>query len=145
MPSKEVFSAIKFSSSILEKRIRELAFLNKGICITLFDQTLKKEKEFVHKYLGGIAEFVKHINNKKPILVNKNEKEVFKKPIFITATKNNVIVECSSLRGAQHCHYAIDQEASVWEQAGQIHHSQKFQSKNYHLLQQFFFHGYQNQ
>ena len=95
LPSKEVFSAIKFSSSILEKRIRELAFLNKGICITLFDQTLKKEKEFVHKYLGGIAEFVKHINNKKPILINKNEKEVFKKPIFITATKNNVIVECS--------------------------------------------------
>ena len=95
LPSKEVFSTIKFSSSILEKRIRELAFLNKGICITLFDQTLKKEKEFVHKYLGGITEFVKHINNKKPILINKNEKEVFKKPIFITATKNNVIVECS--------------------------------------------------
>ena len=39
--------------------------------------------------------FVKHINNKKPILVNKNEKEVFKKPIYVTATKNNVIVECS--------------------------------------------------
>ena len=95
LPSKEVFSAIKFSSSILEKRIRELAFLNKGICITLTDQTLKKEKEFVHKYLGGITEFVKHINNKKPILVNKNEKEVFKKPIYITATKNNVVVECS--------------------------------------------------
>ena len=95
LPSKEVFSATKFSSTILEKRIRELAFLNKGVCITLLDQTLKKEKEFVHKYLGGITEFVKHINQKKPILVNKNEKEVFKKPIFITATKNNVIVECS--------------------------------------------------
>tara|TARA_A100001011_G_scaffold93595_1_gene98549 strand:+ start:2028 stop:4088 length:2061 start_codon:yes stop_codon:yes gene_type:complete len=95
LPSKEVFSATKFSSTILEKRIRELAFLNKGVCITLLDQTLKKEKEFVHKYLGGITEFVKHINQKKPILVNKNEKEVFKKPIYITATKNNVIVECS--------------------------------------------------
>ena len=95
LPSKDVFSTIKFSSSILEKRIRELAFLNKGICITLLDHSLKKEKEFVHKYLGGITEFVKHINNKKPILVNKNEKEVFKKPIYITATKNNVVVECS--------------------------------------------------
>ena len=72
LPSKEVFSATKFSSTILEKRIRELAFLNKGVCITLLDQTLKKEKEFVHKYLGGITEFVKHINQKKPILVNKN-------------------------------------------------------------------------
>ncbi len=95
LPSKEVFSAIKFSSTILEKRIRELAFLNKGISITLLDKTLKKEREFVHKYLGGITEFVKHINNKKPILVNKNEKEVFKKPIYVTATKNNVVVECS--------------------------------------------------
>ena len=95
LPSKEVFSSIKFSSTILDKRIRELAFLNKGICITLIDQTSKKEKEFVHKYDGGIVEFVKHINNKKPILFNKNEKEVFKKPVYVTATKNNVVVECS--------------------------------------------------
>ena len=95
LPSKEIFSSIKFSSSILDKRIRELAFLNKGISISLKDDTTKKTKEFVHKYDGGIVEFVKHINKKKPILVNKNEKEVFKKPIFVTATKNNVIVECS--------------------------------------------------
>ncbi len=95
LPSKEVFSSIKFSATILEKRIRELAFLNKGICVKLIDQTNKKEKEFVHKYDGGIAEFVKHINNKKPILVNKNEKEVFKKPVYVTSTKNNVVVECS--------------------------------------------------
>ena len=94
-PSKEVFSSTKFSSSTIEKRIRELAFLNKGICVKLLDQTSKKEKEFVHKYDGGIVEFVKHINNKKPILVNKNEKEVFKKPVYIAATKNNVEVECS--------------------------------------------------
>ena len=95
LPSKEIFSSIKFSSSILEKRIRELAFLNKGILINLIDNTTKKAKEYKHKYDGGITEFVKHINNKKPILVNKNEKEVFKKPIYVTATKNNVIVECS--------------------------------------------------
>ena len=95
LPSKEIFSSLKFSSTILEKRIRELAFLNKGICITLFDKTSKKEKEYVHKYDGGIVEFVKHINNKKPILINKNEKETFKKPVYITATKNNVVVECS--------------------------------------------------
>jgi DNA gyrase subunit B len=95
LPSKEVFSSIKFSATILEKRIRELAFLNKGICITLLDQTSAKEKKFVHKYDGGIVEFVKHINNKKPILVNKNEKETFKKPVYLTATKNNVVIECS--------------------------------------------------
>ncbi len=95
LPSKQIFSSTKFSASILEKRIRELAFLNKGIAIKLIDNTLKKPKEFLHKYDGGILEFVKHINTKKPILVNKNEKEVFKKPIYVTAAKNNVVVECS--------------------------------------------------
>ena len=95
LPSKEIFSSTKFSASILEKRIRELAFLNKGIAIKLVDSSSKKTKEYFHKYEGGIIEFVKHINNKKPILVNKNEKEVFKKPVYVTSTKNNVVVECS--------------------------------------------------
>ena len=95
LPSKEIFSSIKFSSSILDKRIKELAFLNRGISISLIDNSLKKAKKNVHKYDGGISEFVKYINTKKPILVNKNEKEVFKKPVYVTSTKNNVIVECS--------------------------------------------------
>jgi len=95
LPSKEIFSSIRFSTSIIEKRIRELAFLNKGVSIKLIDNSSKKPKEFVHKYDGGILEFVKHINNKKPILVNKNEKEVFKKPVYVTATRNNVVIECS--------------------------------------------------
>mgnify|MGYP001183124014 CR=1 FL=1 len=95
LPSKEIFSSIKFSSIVLEKRIRELAFLNKGVSIVLIDNTLKKTKECTHKYEGGIIEFVRYINKKKPILVNKNEKEVFKKPVYVTSTKNNVIVECS--------------------------------------------------
>ena len=95
LPSKEIFSTIKFSASVLEKRIRELAFLNKGVSISLKDNTNKKIKEFIHKYDGGILEFVKFINNKKPILVNKNEKEVFKKPVYVTSSKNNVVVECS--------------------------------------------------
>ena len=95
LPSREIFSSIKFNSNILDKRIKELAFLNKGISITLRDNSSKKSKEFVHKYDGGITEFVEYINNKKPILQNKNEKEVFKKPVYVTSTKNNVIVECS--------------------------------------------------
>ena len=95
LPSKEIFSSIKFNPSILERRIRELAFLNKGISITLIDNSSKKSREYPHKYDGGIIEFVRHINNKKPILVNKNEKEIFKKPIYVTSSRNNVIVECS--------------------------------------------------
>ena len=95
LPSKKIFSSTKFSSNILQKRVRELAFLNKGISIVLIDNTSSKSKEYVHKYDGGITEFVRFINQKKPQLINKNEKEVFKKPIFITSEKNNVAVECS--------------------------------------------------
>ena len=44
LPSKEIFSSIKFSPNILIKRMRELAFLNKGIKITFIDLTQKKKK-----------------------------------------------------------------------------------------------------
>ena len=54
LPSSDIFSLIKFSSSILEKRIRELAFLNKGICITLIDQTPKKIENL---YISMMVEF----------------------------------------------------------------------------------------
>jgi len=75
--------------------MRELAFLNKGINISLLDKTGSKQKEFINKYEGGILEFVQFIDQKKPILVNKNEKKIFNKPIYITAEKNNILVECS--------------------------------------------------
>ena len=95
LPSKDIFSSIKFSSSVLQKRIRELAFLNKGISLNLYDKTDLKTKEYLNKYEGGVMEFVRYINKKKPILINKNEKEVFKKPILITGSKNNVSVDCA--------------------------------------------------
>ena len=44
LPSKEIFSSTKFSANILIKRMRELAFLNKGIKIIFTDASLKKEK-----------------------------------------------------------------------------------------------------
>ena len=75
--------------------MRELAFLNKGLSIKLVDDRGSKKKEQENKYDGGIEEFVNYINNKKPKLVNKNEKSVFKKPIYVTSAKNNVVVECS--------------------------------------------------
>ncbi len=95
LPSKEIFSSIKFSSSVLQKRMRELAFLNKGIGLTLVDKTSSKPKKYENKFDGGILEFVQFINKKKPILSNKNEKAVFKKPIYISANKDDVNVECS--------------------------------------------------
>ena len=95
LPSKEIFTSTKFSSSILQKRMRELAFLNKGVSIVLTDSTSAKPKEYINKYDGGIVEFVKYINQKKPQLINKNEIAIFKKPIFVTAEKSKVVVECS--------------------------------------------------
>jgi len=95
LPSKEVFSDTKFSSSILQKRMRELAFLNKGLSINLLDKTGKKEKEYKNKYDGGIQEFVDFLDKNKPTLVNKNDLSLFKKPIYISGTKDNVEVECA--------------------------------------------------
>ena len=95
LPSKNIFSSIKFSSTVLQKRMRELAFLNKGISLTLIDKTSSKIKKYENKFDGGILEFIQFINQKKPILSNKNEKPVFKKPIYISSSKNDVNVECS--------------------------------------------------
>ena len=75
--------------------MRELAFLNKGISLTLIDKTSSKIKKYENKFDGGILEFVQFINQKKPILHNKNEKAVFKKPIYISSSKDDVKVECS--------------------------------------------------
>ena len=95
LPSREVFSATKFSSSILQKRMRELAFLNKGLSIILLDKTGKKEKEYKNKYEGGIQEFVEFLDKNKTALVNKNDLSLFKKPIYISGSKDNILVECS--------------------------------------------------
>ena len=95
LPSKEVFSDTKFSSTILQKRMRELAFLNKGLSINLLDKTGKKDKEYKNKYEGGIQEFVDFLDKSKEILVNKNDLSLFKKPIYISGLKDNVEVECA--------------------------------------------------
>ena len=60
----KIFSSVKFSSSILQKRMKELAFLNKGISLTLIDKTSLKIKKYENKYEGGILEFVQFINQK---------------------------------------------------------------------------------
>ena len=95
VPSKEIFSSIKFSSSTLQKKMRELAFLNKGLTIKLIDETHAKPKVFEHKYDGGISEFVTFLDQKKSILINKNEKAVFKRPLYLKGDKKDIIVECS--------------------------------------------------
>jgi len=95
IPSKDIFSSTKFSFSILEKRLRELAFLNKGIKITLHDHSLKKSKSSEFKYDGGILEFVEYLDNKRDSLKNKNGNELFKKPVYLEENKNNLNIQCS--------------------------------------------------
>ncbi len=66
-PDPTIFDETEFDYSTLQHRFREMAFLNKGINITLIDEREKGKKDVFH-YEGGIKEFVKHINvNKEPI------------------------------------------------------------------------------
>ncbi len=95
LPSKEIFSSIKFSPNILVKRMRELAFLNKGIKITFIDASLKKEKIQEFRYEGGVIEFVDFLDEKREKLKNKNGNDLFKKPIYIEGKKENIEIECS--------------------------------------------------
>ncbi len=95
LPSKEIFSSIKFSFGIIEKRIRELAFLNKGIKISITDTTQKKQKIKEFKFDGGIIQFVDYLDEKREKLKNKNGNDLFKKPIYIEKKKDNIELECS--------------------------------------------------
>ena len=95
LPSEEIFSTIKFSSSIIQKRMRELAFLNKGIKLLVLDKTQKKDKVYEYKFDGGLSEFINHLNQKKEKLKNKNGNDLFRKPIYLEGNKNGIEIECS--------------------------------------------------
>jgi len=121
LPSKEVFSQTKFSSSILQKRMRELAFLNKGLTIFLIDKTAKKEKEYKNKYGGGIQEFVEFLDEKKKALVNKNDVNLFKNPIYISGTKDGVFVECSLKWNASYSEEMLPFANNIHQKDGGTH------------------------
>jgi DNA gyrase subunit B len=61
-PDTEIFEEVVFEYETLEYRLRELAFLNKGIRITLTDKRAEKEREETFHYNGGIREFIKYLN-----------------------------------------------------------------------------------
>ena len=94
-PSREIFSSTKFSGNILSKRLRELAFLNKGIKILFSDLTQKKEKPQEFQFNGGVLEFVEFLDRTREKLENKNGNDLFKKPIYIEGKKDNIEIECS--------------------------------------------------
>jgi DNA gyrase subunit B len=90
LPDRSIFTATEYNYDTLAQRLRELAFLNKGLIITLTDErtTDSKTGEPKHsefKYNGGIAEFIKHLNRGKQVLHDK--------PIYMEDDRNNVHME----------------------------------------------------
>ena len=82
-PDPSIFEKTVFSFDTLSQRLRELAFLNKGLKITLADERTEKSAEF--KFTGGIAEFVKHLNRGKTTLHDS--------PIYMEGKRGNVEME----------------------------------------------------
>jgi len=90
LPDKKIFTTTEYNFDTLAQRLRELAFLNKGLEITLTDerQTDPKTgeaKALEFKYNGGIAEFIKHLNRGKSVLHDK--------PIYMEADREGVNME----------------------------------------------------
>jgi len=82
LPDPEIFSETEFHFETLSSRLRELAFLNKGLHITLFDERTNKKQEF--QYEGGIVSFVEFLNkNKNPL----------HKTIYFEKEKNGIKLE----------------------------------------------------
>ena len=77
--------ATVFNYDTLAQRLRELAFLNKGLTIKLTDERVDPIKNHEFHYSGGIAEFIKHLNRGKSVLHDK--------PIYMEADKDSVHIE----------------------------------------------------
>ncbi|MDA7481278.1 DNA gyrase subunit B [Candidatus Pelagibacter ubique] len=121
LPSKEIFSSIKFTPSIIIKRMRELAFLNKGIKITVNDLNQKKEKIIVFKFDGGVLEFVDFLDEKREKLVNKTGNDLFKKPIYIEGKKDNIEIECSLKWNASYGEDIYPYTNNIYQKDGGTH------------------------
>ena len=121
LPSKEIFSLIKFSTDIIQKRMRELAFLNKGVKIVINDLTLKKTKKIEFKFDGGIAEFVDFLDCKRERLQNKSGNDLFRKPIYIEGKKNNIEIECSLKWNAGYAEDVYPYTNNIFQKDGGTH------------------------
>jgi DNA gyrase subunit B len=84
-PDAQIFEELVFSCDTLAQRLRELAFLNKGLKITLKDERAEKPREMVFHYEGGIVEFVQHLNKARQVL--------HPKPIYLEGDTEGVFLE----------------------------------------------------
>ena len=97
LPSSEIFTDTKFNLSILEKRLKELAYLNKGLNIQLSDERKEKAKILNFKFDGGIKEFVKDLNKLKNKIKNEDSQFILEEPLYFQSNKNDIDVECALL------------------------------------------------
>ncbi len=97
LPSGAIFTDTKFNLSILEKRLKELAYLNKGLSIHLSDERKEKSKTIIFKYDGGIKEFVKDLNKVKNKIKNEESQFVLEDPLYFHSKRNDIDVECALL------------------------------------------------
>ncbi|MDC0518470.1 DNA gyrase subunit B [Candidatus Pelagibacter sp.] len=121
LPSKEIFSSIKFSANIIIKRMRELAFLNKGIKVIFNDLSQKKEKKEEFKFDGGVLEFVEFLDNKREKLQNKSGNDLFKKPIYIEGNNSNIEIECSLKWNAGYSEDVLPYTNNIYQKDGGTH------------------------
>jgi DNA gyrase subunit B len=82
-PDPEIFDTVEFDFTVLSRRLRELAFLNKGLKIILFDERTSDRKEYI--YEGGIVEFVQFMNQGKHPL--------HEEPFYLLGSRDGVMVE----------------------------------------------------
>ena len=85
LPDKEIFEETEFDYNVLQTRLREMAFLTKGLIISLEDKREGKEQKKTFQYEGGIREFVSYIN--------RGATPLYPEIIYIEGEKNNVQVE----------------------------------------------------
>ena len=85
LPDKEIFEETVFDFDTLRQRLREMAFLTKGIKITLIDKRLEEPKIRAFHYEGGIKEYVDYLN--------KSQTPLYDDVIYCEGTKNNIYVE----------------------------------------------------
>ena len=121
LPSKEIFSSVKFSLTTIQKKMRELAFLNKGTKIVINDLTQKKSKSIEFKFDGGILQFVDFLDEKREKLKNKNNNDLFKKPIFIEGKKQNLEIECSLKWNAGYAEDVYAYTNNIFQKDGGTH------------------------
>ena len=121
LPSKEIFSAIKFNGNILIKRMRELAFLNRGIKIIFIDGSQKKEKITEFRFEGGVLEFVEFLDEKREKLQNKNGNDLFKKPIYLEGKKDNIEIECSLKWNSSYTEDVLPYTNNIYQKDGGTH------------------------